>query len=77
MVYIEDLDEFDGTYVDINTSAPYELYNYTEIATYMRENDLEFKQMTKMKSSNLEQNNLMLIQSEGQYALKCFLLFIS
>lgn len=47
MVYIEDLDEIDGTYVDINTSAPYELYNYTEIATYMRENDLEFKQMTK------------------------------
>lgn len=46
MVYIEDSDEFDGTYVDINASAPDILYDYTEMARYMRENNKEFDQMT-------------------------------
>lgn len=46
MDYIEDSDEFDGTYVDINASAPDVLYDYTEMARYMRENNKEFDQMT-------------------------------
>lgn len=46
VVYIEDLDEFDGTYVDINASASDVLYDYTAMAIYMREHNKEFDQMT-------------------------------
>lgn len=56
MFYIEDLDEFDGTYVDINASAPDVLYDYTEMARYMRENNKEFDQMTNEEIEQFQTN---------------------
>lgn len=45
--YIEDLEEFDGTYTDINASPPDALYNYTSLGRYMREYNKEFNQMSE------------------------------
>ena len=46
-VYIEDLEEFDGTYVDVNAPIPDVLYDYTAMAQYMRVNGKEYSQITE------------------------------
>lgn len=56
MVYIEDLNEFDGTYIDINASVPDALYDYTAMVRYMRENNKEFDKMTNEEIEQFRTN---------------------